>query len=206
MVELGGSRVNSLGDNLEMFGVNQGSTNICGIVYRVFGDITSKLYPKLMPTYPKWEDVSDLSYLKNVAARAGTNISVADATTFNADDAISQKVSEKSWNIEFESGSAKLTPNATKAMDALFNDLVVASSLKVEVHGHTDNVGTADGNMALSEQRAFAIRKWLEAKSANNFPEGRIAIFAHGQSNPIAPNDSPVNKAKNRRVMIVMGK
>ena len=95
---------------------------------------------------------------------------------------------------------------AQAQLGQLFNDLVVANGLKVEVHGHTDNVGTVDGNMTLSEKRAFAVKKWLEVKSSSNFPEGRIHIFSHGQSNPLVSNDSPGGKAKNRRVTIVLGK
>jgi OmpA-OmpF porin, OOP family len=205
VVELGGSRVHNLGDNLEMFGLGQGSTNVFKIVYTVFGDIAKKLYPKLMPTYPSADEVIDLSYLKNVAART-TNMASADKVTFNSDDAIREKVAEKSWNIEFESGSNRLTPQAEKSLQNLFNDLVVASNLKVEVHGHTDNAGDPNKNMQLSEDRAFAVKQWLEKKSSSNFPDGRVAIIAHGQMNPLVSNGTPEGKAKNRRVTIVMGK
>jgi OmpA-OmpF porin, OOP family len=205
VVELGGSRVHNLGDNLEMFGMGQGSTNVFKIVYTVFGDIAKKLYPKLMPTYPSADEVIDLSYLKNVAART-TNMASADKVTFNSDDAIREKVAEKSWNIEFESGSNRLTPQAEKSLQNLFNDLVVASNLKVEVHGHTDNAGDPNKNMQLSEDRAFAVKQWLEKKSSSNFPDGRVAIIAHGQMNPLVSNGTPEGKAKNRRVTIVMGK
>ena len=205
VVELGGSRVHNLGDNLELFGLGQGSTNVFKIVYTVFGDIAKKLYPKLMPTYPSADEVIDLSYVKNVAART-TNIASADKVTFNSDDAIREKVAEKSWNIEFESGSNRLTPQAEKSLQNLFNDLVVASNLKVEVHGHTDNAGDPNKNMQLSEDRAFAVKQWLEKKSSSNFPDGRVAIIAHGQMNPLVSNGTPEGKAKNRRVTIVMGK
>jgi OmpA-OmpF porin, OOP family len=205
VVELGGSRVHNLGDNLEMFGLGQGSTNVFKIVYTVFGDIAKKLYPKLMPSYPPADDVIDLSYLKNVAGRT-TNMAAADKVTFNSDDAIREKVAEKSWNIEFESGSNRLTPQAEKALQNLFNDLIVASNLKVEIHGHTDNAGDPNKNMQLSEDRAFAVKQWLEKKSSSNFPEGRLAIIAHGQMNPLVSNGTPEGKAKNRRVTIVMGK
>jgi OmpA-OmpF porin, OOP family len=205
VVELGGSRVHNLGDNLEMFGLGQGSTNVFKIVYTVFGDIAKKLYPKLMPSYPPADDVIDLSYLKSVASRT-TNMAAADKVTFNSDDAIREKVAEKSWNIEFESGSNRLTPQAEKALQNLFNDLIVASNLKVEIHGHTDNAGDPNKNMQLSEDRAFAVKQWLEKKSSSNFPEGRLAIIAHGQMNPLVSNGTPEGKAKNRRVTIVMGK
>jgi OmpA-OmpF porin, OOP family len=205
VVELGGSRVHNLGDNLELFGMGQGSTNVFKIVYTVFGDIAKKLYPKLMPTYPSADEVIDLSYIKNVASRT-TNMASADKVTFNSDDAIREKVAEKSWNIEFESGSNRLTPQAEKSLQSLFNDLVVASNLKVEVHGHTDNAGDPNKNMQLSEDRAFAVKQWLEKKSPNNFPDGRVSIIAHGQMTPLVSNGTPEGKAKNRRVTIVMGK
>jgi outer membrane protein OmpA-like peptidoglycan-associated protein len=205
-VELGGSRVNNLADNAEIFGINPGSTNIVKIVYTTFGDIVKKLYPDLVPSYPAADEVINTRFLKNVLARAGSNIASADVAAFNADDNIRETVSKKSWAIEFTSGSSEFTPSARAVMEKLFNDLVIASNLKVEVHGHTDNVGDPDANMKLSERRAFAIKTWLENKSANNFPEGRISIFAHGASNPLVSNDTPDGRAKNRRVEIIMGK
>jgi OmpA-OmpF porin, OOP family len=206
VVDLGGSTVHNLADNLEIFGLNAGSTNSVQIVYKLFGDIVVKLYPKLVPSYPSADDVIDVSYLKNIASRTGASSLTADKPTFHADQNVTQKVSEKAWSIEFGSGTDKLSGDAEKQLQSLFNDLVVANGLKVEVHGHTDNAGNADANMALSEKRAFAVKKWLESKSATNFPEGRIGVHAHGSTNPLVPNDSPANKAKNRRVTIVLGK
>lgn len=203
-VELGGSAVSNLADNMELFGLTPGSTNVFGIVYTTFGNIVKKLYPELMPSFPTVDDILDLSYLKNVVAKSGT-LAAADKTTFTAGE-IKEKVAERAWNIEFESGSAKLTAKAEKDLELLFNDLIVANNLKVEIHGHTDNAGDPGKNMTLSEQRAFAVKQWLEAKSPNNFPDSRTSIHAHGQTNPLVPNDTPDGRAKNRRVTIVMGK
>ncbi len=205
VVELGGSRVHNLGDNLELFGLGSGGTNVFKIVYTVFGDVAKKLYPKLMPSYPPADDILDLSYLKAVAARSKTH-SEADVVSFHSDDAIHEKVSEKSWNIAFQSGNNYLTPSATAQLNELFNDLIVASNLRVEIHGHTDNTGTPQMNMDLSESRALAVKDWLEKKSPANFPSGRISIIAHGQMNPVVSNATPAGKATNRRVTIVMGK
>jgi OmpA-OmpF porin, OOP family len=197
--------VNNLADNLEMFGINTGSTNIVKIVYTTFGDIVKKLYPKLVPSYPAADDVINVSFLRNVASKAGGNIASADETKFNSDDNIRQTVSKKSWSIEFDNGKSTFTPSAMSALNRLFEDLVIASSLKVEVHGHTDNTGNFDENMKLSERRAFAIKDWLEKKSPTNFPEGRISVKAHGSSNPAVPNETAEGRAKNRRVEIIMG-
>jgi outer membrane protein OmpA-like peptidoglycan-associated protein len=204
-VELGGSRVNNLADNLEIFGLSPGSTNVFKIVYTTFGDIVKRLYPALVPSYPAADDITNLSFLRNVAAKAGGKMASADQTTFNADDNIRQTVAKKSWSIEFETGKSTFTPAATRELERLFNDLVIASNLKVEVHGHTDNVGDFNANMQLSERRAFAIKQWLETKSPSNFPEGRTSVRAHGSANPLVPNDSPEGRAKNRRVEIIMG-
>jgi outer membrane protein OmpA-like peptidoglycan-associated protein len=75
----------------------------------------------------------------------------------------------------------------------------------VEIHGHTDSDGGADGNMRLSEARAFATKRWLEQQAPAAFPEGRIRVFAHGQTEPVESNATLAGKAKNRRVVIVIG-
>ena len=75
----------------------------------------------------------------------------------------------------------------------------------MEIHGHTDAVGPADANQTLSEARSFAVKKYLESQSSVSFPEGRLRVFSHGQSNPVAPNSTPEGRAKNRRVEIVIG-
>ena len=75
----------------------------------------------------------------------------------------------------------------------------------VEIHGHTDANGTAEGNMRLSEERAFAVKRWLEQKAPNAFPEGRIRVVAHGQQEPVASNTTSEGRARNRRVVVVLG-
>jgi outer membrane protein OmpA-like peptidoglycan-associated protein len=62
-----------------------------------------------------------------------------------------------------------------------------------------------EANQQLSEERAFAVKNWLEQQSANNFPAGRVRVFAHGSTNPVAPNSTPEGRAQNRRVDIVLG-
>jgi outer membrane protein OmpA-like peptidoglycan-associated protein len=113
-------------------------------------------------------------------------------------------VSRRSWRIGFESGSARFTPEAGRELERLLRDLLVANATLVEVHGHTDSVGSAQANMGLSEARAFAVKSWLESASRVNFPEGRVRVFAHGQENPVAPNLTPEGRAANRRVEIVL--
>ncbi len=204
MVELGGSSVNNLADNLQLFGLAPGSTNVFAATYNVFGAIVTSQYPKLVPNYPPIKEVLDTRYVEALA-KADTNMAAPDLPTFEATDKVEKVISRKSWNIEFTTGSANFTPAAERDLDALLADLTIAGGTLVEVHGHTDNVGNVDTNTRLSEQRAFAVKQWLEKKAPSAFPGTRTKVFAKGPSEPLAPNDTPENRARNRRVEIIMG-
>ena len=67
----------------------------------------------------------------------------------------------------------------------------------VEISGHTDNVGNAKSNQKLSQLRANAVRDWLIAQGIDG---NRLTAVGYGASKPMVANDSPENKAKNRRI------
>ncbi len=202
-VELGGSSVNNLADNLQLFGLVPGSTNAFAVTYTVFANVVKSQYPSLFPSFQAAEQIQDLSYLKSLQAKGTT--SVADMPKFSADQKVASVVSRRAWDIQFTTGSAEFSPATTGELKKLLNDLVVASGTIVEIHGHTDNAGAADANLKLSEDRAFAVKTWLEKNAPSSFPEGRVKVVAHGQAEPVAPNSSVDGRAKNRRVVIVLG-
>jgi OmpA-OmpF porin, OOP family len=204
-VELGGSSVNNLADNQQLFGMVPGSTNVFGATYTVFAEIVKSQYPKLFPAYYPVGEILDTSFVKEIAeAGQKPTAAQADLATFTG-ERVKQVVSRRSWDIKFATGSDRFLPEAQAQLRAMFKDLVVASGTVVEVHGHTDNVGSVEKNQKLSEARAFAVKKWLEEQSSANFPEGRVKVFSHGSSEPLAANDSAEGRAKNRRVEIVLG-
>ena len=206
VVELGGSRVNNLGDNLNYFGLGEGSTDVYKAVYDVFGGILVKFFPKDYPESIPYEDVVDFSYLKELKAKSGSDLGgTADQVTFTADEGVREKVSEKSWNIVFGSGKAALTPEGEAQLKELNRELLIANGLKVEIHGYTDNVGTPEGNMKLAAARGYVIKEFLERTAPKEYPEGRLQVIVHGQSNPVASNATAEGRARNRRVAIVMG-
>ncbi|MFL6290833.1 MAG: OmpA family protein, partial [Thermoanaerobaculia bacterium] len=125
--------------------------------------------------------------------------------TFERSAPVRDVVSRRAWQINFDSGRSTFSGSAERELQQLLNDLLVAGGTAVEIHGHTDNVGNPQSNMNLSEERAFAVKQWLERQSPVNFPEGRIRIFSHGQENPVAPNSTDEGRAKNRRVEVVLG-
>jgi outer membrane protein OmpA-like peptidoglycan-associated protein len=208
LVDLGGSSVSNLADNLVLFGLVRGSSNLFGATYRVFGDLVKQQYPDLMPDVPPVDEILDTSYIEAIAgrSRAGqTTVAAAAQPAFKASEPVSRVVSRRAWQINFETGSATFTPDAERELEKLLRDLLIASGTVVEVHGHTDNVGSLKANMDLAEARAFAVKEWLEKQAPVNFPEGRVRVFAHGQENPVAPNSTEAGRARNRRVEIVIG-
>jgi outer membrane protein OmpA-like peptidoglycan-associated protein len=204
VVELGGSAVNNLADNLQLFGLSTGSVNAFAATYTVFGNVVKSQYPALVPSFYPVEQVLDTSYLKDLAATEAPKTE-ADAAKFGKDQKIAAVVSKKAWDIQFASGSATFSPSAEAQLKALLNDLVIASGTLVEIQGHTDNAGNADNNLRLSEARAFAVKSWLEKQAPLSFPDGRVKVVAKGQNEPVAPNTTPDGQAKNRRVVILLG-
>jgi outer membrane protein OmpA-like peptidoglycan-associated protein len=203
-VELGGSAVSNFADNLQLFGLAPGAANSFAATYSVFGNIVHSQYPALLPSFPPAEQAEDLSYLKEMTTQAPA-ATPADLPKFAAQDKVKTVVSRRTWDIRFATGKADFSPDAEAALKQLLNDLVVASGTMVEIHGHTDNQGTAEGNMKLSEDRAFAVKQWLEKQAPTSFPEGRVKVVAHGQTEPVAPNGTDEGRAKNRRVVVVLG-
>ncbi|WP_324673274.1 OmpA family protein [Hymenobacter sp. GOD-10R] len=206
VVELGGSKAFNFADNLTLFGLDNGGTNIYASVYKTFGDVQKRLYPKELPSYVPLDEMLDLDLLRKLQTQyKGKAIAPAETQKFAADDEIRQSVSKRAWNIEFETGKSAFTPETQRQLNQLFDDLVVAGRLKVAVHGHTDNVGDPQRNQQLSEDRALAVEHWLEQKSSSAFPDGRVQVYAHGATEPVASNASPKGRAQNRRVEIVLG-
>ena len=192
-VELGGSSVNNLADNLLLFGLAPGSANLFAATYTVFGDIVVAQYPDLVPELlPGRARSSTPPTSRRSPQRAGAHDrSRGDADASPPAQPVQDGGQPQGLAHQVRHRQADVHAAAPRReLEQLLRDLLVASGTAVEVHGHTDNAGDADANMKLSEERAFAVKKWLEQQSPVNFPEGRVRVFAHGQQNPVAPNST----------------
>lgn len=204
-VELGGSYTAGLADALATFGLANGTANLFEATYTAFGDLVVQQYPQLVPNYPPASQITDLSYLKAIrgnisAERVATVVPKPAPKTSGSKSTV---LSSRTWNIQFNSGRATFSSGAAHDLERMRRDLLIASGATVEIHGHTDNVGDPSGNMQLSEARAFAVQNWLMARGKASF-NGRIQIFSHGSTQPVAPNTSAAGRAQNRRVVIVL--
>ncbi|MCC6337042.1 MAG: OmpA family protein [Myxococcales bacterium] len=100
--------------------------------------------------------------------------------------------------IVFELNSAELLPRNAKLLDALAELMKQSTQVKrVEVQGHTDDSGDADFNLQLSVQRAEHVRQALLQRGVD---AGRLTVKGLGEKAPVAGNDSPEGRARNRRV------
>ena len=110
---------------------------------------------------------------------------------------IIEKVTYAARNIFFETKSDKLSPQSFGALDDVVTILKNNPSLDLQIEGHTDNVGNPAYNLTLSGRRAKAVKKYLEEHGIEG---ARLKATGFGQQRPIAENDTPAGKAKNRRV------
>ncbi len=101
--------------------------------------------------------------------------------------------------IQFDTGKWNIKPESYPVLDAVVPVLEENPTLKLEVQGHTDNVGSQRSNQKLSENRAEAVMEHFVAKGIQ--PE-RLSSAGYGFSKPIASNDTPEGRAKNRRVQL----
>jgi outer membrane protein OmpA-like peptidoglycan-associated protein len=100
-------------------------------------------------------------------------------------------------NISFKNGADVLEPNFYDPLKKFTDVLNKYDKTTILVGGHTDNVGDADYNFKLSKTRAENVKK---AMLDNKVLVERLTTWGYGETNPLAPNDTEENKAKNRVV------
>lgn len=99
--------------------------------------------------------------------------------------------------IEFESGSARITPAGIGVLDEMAAAMRTMTSHKFEIVGHTDNLGSRAYNLELSAERAASVKTYLAAKGIDG---AAITTRGDGPDRPIASNASDAGRARNRRI------
>ncbi len=103
-------------------------------------------------------------------------------------------------NVYFEQSSFIMKKESYPELDKVVSILKSNPVTRIEIGGHTDNVGDQRLNLALSENRAKVILNYIVSKGIN---EERLLYKGYGGAKPVAPNDTEENKRKNRRVEII---
>jgi outer membrane protein OmpA-like peptidoglycan-associated protein len=103
--------------------------------------------------------------------------------------------------ILFDTGSDRLRPESTPTLKEIGDMLKAHPELRIRIEGHTDNVGAAASNQALSEKRAAAVKAYLEQEL--KIDGTRLEAQGFGDTKPVAKNDTPEGRQSNRRVELV---
>jgi len=104
-------------------------------------------------------------------------------------------------DLLFATGSVTLGGSLTNDLRAVAASLIRYPNSRIEVIGHTDNVGEAAFNQDLSQRRASAVAQVLQGSGV---PAGRMAIIGKGEDSPLATNQTEGGRAQNRRVEIII--
>jgi len=109
-----------------------------------------------------------------------------------------KKVQNEKGPIRFKKGKADVDPACDPTMKQIAKILKETPGFHVQVDGHTDNVGSAESNRKLSQDRAEAVVRYLVKKKGVDAK--RLSAKGFGDTQPIADNSTEKGRAKNRRV------
>lgn len=102
-------------------------------------------------------------------------------------------------NVFFDTGKSTLRIESYKELNELAEFMKLKKTLKIEIAGHTDNVGDDAANMKLSQERANSCRDYIIKKGVN---AERVSAKGYGETQPAATNDTDTGKQKNRRTEV----
>ncbi|HSK10645.1 MAG TPA: OmpA family protein [Vicinamibacterales bacterium] len=115
--------------------------------------------------------------------------------------ALREKGSVALRGVQFDTGKATIKAESAPLLAVVGELLTTDPALRLEIEGHTDNVGARAANQKLSHDRAASVREYL-VKTHEVAPD-RLTAVGYGDSRPVADNDTEEGRAKNRRVELV---
>ena len=140
-------------------------------------------------------DIYTFELPEEIRSDSANYFSNVDVTELSPGDAIVLQ------NIQFEFNSSALTGDSQSGIEILSTFLKRNPELRVELAGHTDDVGNANYNLKLSSDRAEVVR---QALIANGIEENRLTAKGYGATKPLWPNDSDEHRALNRRTEMII--
>jgi len=105
--------------------------------------------------------------------------------------------------VQFGFDKGALSDEAKAYLDTFGENIKTANKdVYIEIQGHTDSIGTTEYNLRLGQVRAESVMRYLYAE--HDIPLHRLGVFSYGESRPIADNNILADRAKNRRVTLVV--
>lgn len=195
---MGGSRVFNLADANQYYGITDGTNRYKAVydqVSRYLKDLNPAGFNQNVKRIIPFEEAVNVSFIKTIQ-----NIDAGATYATDYSKKATNVVASGQWRINFDLGRATIRPEGKDVLEQIYNLLIQAEDSKLELVGHTDNVGSQDANYSLSTARAEAVKSYLMQRGipANRFQK----VDGKGSDEPVADNSTPAGKAKNRRVVI----
>jgi outer membrane protein OmpA-like peptidoglycan-associated protein len=193
---------------MKLFVVDKDKGPVKGVVIFLTGPDKTKHYADptdtegyaelLVPVGQKY----DITYLSLGRREIAASVPVADEPNQSVKLTLRYKreVPEQPFilaGVNFDTAKATIRPESFSHLDTVVDFMVHKKSARVEISGHTDNVGNAKANKSLSEKRAEACRNYIASKGIDR---KRLDAIGFGDERPIAPNDTDEGRQKNRRI------
>ncbi|KQP12837.1 OmpA family protein [Pseudorhodoferax sp. Leaf267] len=173
----------------ELKQVRHGQIAIQGNLVEIKGEVANEAVRQQL--------VSTLStQINNPTYTVRNGLRVAAAGQEQVDSALASRT------IEFEAGSSDLTPSGQLALDQLVPVLSQLSGRSFEIIGHTDAQGARSTNVALSAARADRVKTYLVGKGMQ---ASAFSTSGVGPDRPVASNETPEGRARNRRIELRVG-
>jgi len=170
-----------IGPNLKL--ISKGEIKIDGTNVTLRGEVANEAQ--------RQQIASDFATSLNPSYTVNNGLRVSAAEQNLLDATLAKRI------IEFESGKATLTDSGKGILDEMAAAMQKVKGKKVEVIGHTDNVGLRDSNLALSHARAQAVRGYLADRGIS---QDMVMVSGQGPDRPVAENSSADGRARNRRI------
>jgi outer membrane protein OmpA-like peptidoglycan-associated protein len=117
------------------------------------------------------------------------------------DIVVVERVNKAAKNIFFQTGSSKLLAKSFKSLKDVAEIMKEHPNYKIQIDGHTDNVGSDEMNQKLSEDRASSVKQYL---MGNGVDDSRITSTGYGETKPVVDNNTAAHRALNRRVEMTL--
>lgn len=162
--------------------VSPGKLEVNGQAVRITGEVGNEALRQQVAS--DLSLASNTSYTVTNALKVGSQQNVLDQTLANR-------------IIEFQSGSARLTPFGMSILDEMVAKMAQMPDSRFLIIGHTDNVGQRESNLALSHARALSVKNYMVSKG---IPGSHMDVVGKGPDEPVADNTSNDGRARNRRI------
>lgn len=193
---------------MKLFVVDKDKGPVKGVVIFLTGPDKTKYYAEptdstgytelLVPVGRKY----DITYLSLGRHEIAATVPVADEPSQSVKLTLRYKreIPEKPFILEgvnFDTAKATIRPESFSKLDAVVDFMVHKKTARIEISGHTDNVGNPQANKTLSEKRAQACRNYIVSKGID---KKRLDAVGFGDERPVAPNDTDEGRQMNRRI------